>query len=102
MKRESNLTFVAKRVTYGSANDERAFFEWLERIDGVDAFDGVGSDLYVYVRKNIDEYGLRDLVAIFFRYKVDLTQIPKSVSVEDHSWLLNKEAYWFLLMFPEM
>ena len=101
MNDKSHATLVATWVTYGSYNDERAFFEWLERIEGVERFEGVGRDLLIYVSQEIEELGLRDLVALFSRYGVDLAQIPKAFSVGEHPWLLKETAYWFRAMFPE-
>jgi hypothetical protein len=97
----SHEVLVATSVRYGSPNDERAFFEWLQRIEGVDRVQGTGRDLRIHVRRDMDELALRDLVASFFRYGVDLTQIPKVFAVEEHAWLLNDTAYWFRAMFPE-
>lgn len=99
--KKASLLLVARQVTYGSPNDERAFFEWLERIDGVESVKGIGEEVHIHIKADIDEYGLRDLVALFFRYNVDLTQIPKVISTQIHPWLLKEGMYWFSAMFPE-
>lgn len=41
MKNESSIMLVAQSVTYLSANDERAFFGWLERVDGFENVKGI-------------------------------------------------------------
>lgn len=91
---------IAASVKYGSYNDERAFFEWLERIKGIERFEGIGHELRIHVSQNIDEPGLLDLIALFYRYGVDLTQIPKIFSAHAHPWLRQDTAYWFRAMFP--
>lgn len=45
MNPSSGRLLLAKQVTYGSANDERAFFEWLGRIEGIESVKGVGDEL---------------------------------------------------------
>jgi len=101
MTTNASLVIVARSVRYYSASDERAFFEWLQRIDGFDHVKGIGEELHIHIKEDIDEYGLRDLVALFFRYNVDLTQIPKVVSTRQHPWLLKRNMYWFSAMFPD-
>ena len=55
---------VAASVKYRSYNDERAFFEWLERIKGVERFEGIGHELRIHVSQDIDETALQDLIAL--------------------------------------
>lgn len=97
----SHGMLVAASVSYRTSNDERAFLDWLYRIEGVDRVQSAGGDVRVHVRRDIDEPALRDLVALFFRYGVDLTQIPKVFSVDAHAWLLDRSGYWFGAMFPD-
>src|SRR5262245_27279915 len=101
MKTNSSLLVVARAGPYYSHNDERAFFEWLERIDGFQSVKGVGRELHIQIREDISEDGLVDLAALFFRYKADLTQIPRMFSVDRYPRLLNKKAFWFSAMFPD-
>lgn len=101
MTHNSCVTLVATSVKYRSANDERSFFEWIERIHGVEGVKGIGRELHVEVRTDIDEIDLRDIIALFFRYGVDLTQIPRAFSVEKYPWLVKEGMYWFSAMFPE-
>lgn len=101
MTKNASLLLIARSMHYGSANDERAFFEWLERIDGFANAKGVGEELHVHIKESIDESSLRDLIALFFRYNIDLAQIPKVVSLHQHPWLLKPSVYWFSAMFPD-
>jgi len=101
MNEDVRPTLVADSVKYRSDNDERAFFEWLQRIEGVTRFEGVGRELRIDVSPEIDEWGLRDLIALFFRYGIDVTQIPKVFPVDEHPWLHQDTAYWFRAMFSQ-
>lgn len=95
------MLVVARAGPYYSSNDERSFFEWLGRIEGFQSVKGIGRELHIQIREDIDQDGLEDLVGLFFRYGADLTQIPKVFSTERHPWLLNGKAFWFLAMFPD-
>lgn len=92
------VVLLAVGVDYYSKHDEQAFFEWLQRIDGFKTMNGVGGELRIYIEPQIDKYGLRDLIGLFFRYNVDLTQIPRAFP--RRSWMRQETAYWFAAMFP--
>lgn len=101
MKKSASLLFVARSVKYRSSNDERAFFEWLARIDGFESVKGVGNELHIQMNRDLGEHGLRDVIALFFRYNIDLTQIPKVIPPPQQPWLLKEGMYWFSAMFPK-
>jgi hypothetical protein len=55
--------------TYFSQNDETAMFEWLGRIIIVRDVTGEGRDLIIRLKRPPADNQLRDLLALFFRYK---------------------------------
>lgn len=87
-------------LTFLSRHDEDAFFEWLGKESSVISFGGEGKSLRILVGCSVvGEYDLRELIALFFRYGIDMRQFR----VFDHEpfsrWLRNSEAYWFEAIF---
>lgn len=54
-----------------SAHDEAGMFEWLAKIRNV-SVTGVGPNLVFDVRRPLSRTGLRELLALFFRYQLDM------------------------------
>lgn len=70
------VTIEATRVWYYSKHDESAFFEWLDKLQCVASYEGQGDTLYINIqKKKVDESCLRELLALFYRYNVDLSQL---------------------------
>ena len=97
MKAESDQVELEMRPVgpFRSPNDEAAFFGWLDRISSVTKYEGQGDTLYISVRKSqVDEEQLTDLLALFFRYQVDMKQLVALEKPEFSTWLRDKKAYW--------
>ena len=90
---------VASHVQYFSQDDERAFFEWLGRLKCVDSFEGVVADLFITLKRTPTKDDLRELIALFYRYEIDLKQFIGFETRSTRSWLRNAEAYWHTRMF---
>jgi len=89
-------TLVCENVRYYSQSDETAFFNWLNSIECVSEIQGYGSSLELTVHfTTIPEEDLRELIAIFSRYQVDLKQLRVFETSENASWFTqNNRAYW--------
>jgi hypothetical protein len=69
---------VCKRVIFYSPNDEAVFFEWMGRIKCVVGISGDGDEIRLKIkRRKISNSNLRDLIALFRRYCIDLTQLKQ-------------------------
>jgi hypothetical protein len=89
-------------VRFGHANDERAFFEWLERIPCVDSFRGEGADgLVVRLKRRPGQDDLRQLIALCHRWRVDMRQLAKFETNENREWFRSPDAYWHRGVFGE-
>jgi hypothetical protein len=66
---------ICKRVIYFSDGDEKAFFDWLNRIKVVRKWHGVGESLFLQVPRRVSASGYRELDALFRRYKIDRAQL---------------------------
>jgi len=86
----------ATGVRFFSQNDEEAFFNWLKGLPFVEHFEGRGRTLYIKVNSlAVEEDGLRELLALFHRYKVELAQLAVFDRDEFADWFRNADAYWF-------
>ncbi len=64
---------ICKRVRFYSPEDETAFFGWLERITCISRVEGAGDEILLCVpRTRVSASSLRELIALFARYKLDM------------------------------
>jgi len=69
--------YYFESTVYWSEGDERAHFEWLERIPAVDAVRGEGSRLYLSLHEGpLSNNDLRELHAVYRRFGGDRSQLP--------------------------
>lgn len=88
-------------VRFFSPYDEAAFFEWIKKLACVKKCEGRGLTIHLSVHQSaVDEDALRELIALFHRYEVDMRQLARFDRVEFEGWFHNKQAYWYKQMFP--
>lgn len=86
----------ATEVMFFSQGDEAAFFGWLESLPFVERIEGRGRTLFIKIDSSaIDEDGLRELLALFRRYGVDMAQLIAFDREEFVEWFCCPEAYWY-------
>lgn len=99
---ENVIVLLADSVEFGSQNDEQSFFEWLKRIKCIENLDGEGSILEIIVAKNlVDDDCLRDILAIFHRYNIDMKQLAIFKSEQNKAWFCSSTKYWFDKVFKD-
>lgn len=83
-------------IEYYSQGDERAFFEWLDRIASVEKVGGVGTDLLLRISStSVPDEDLRELIALVTRYLTDASQLRQFLNASNKRWFHdNKEAFW--------
>ncbi len=89
----------ATLVRYYHENDERAFFEWLSRIKCVKGFDGRGTTLFITLSRKPNDNDLRELLAFFYRYKIDMRQLARFENDLNRAWFRDRRAYWYRRVF---
>lgn len=93
---ETHIKLVASRVTYYSPNDEAAFFEWIRKIPSIINYEGKGSDIFIYISdKNMDEFCLREIIALFKRYGIEMRQLAIFDQEMFSEWFKSPNTYWF-------
>lgn len=92
---------VCKGVKFGSMHDEDAFFEWIKKIKCIQSFEGARDELYLdLISDRLEDLELRDIIALFRRYKVDMAQLKRFLTEDNKRWFFdNKRAYWYKKVF---
>jgi hypothetical protein len=88
--RSKVVTLSTGRIRYGSPGDERALFAWLGRIGCVTDISPV--DFSVVGSPNDDE--LRELVALFYRYRGDMGQLAQFETPKNSAWFRRPRTFW--------
>ncbi len=90
------ITLEADSIKYFSQYDEESFFEWLGKLSCVKKFEGQGTVLYIDVDLDaVDEYSLRDILALFRRYNISMKQLAIFDRAEFADWFRNEKKYWY-------
>ena len=72
-------------------------FSWATDIPGVEGWDRD----QLAVREEIPEEGLRELLALFHRYKIPMVQLQQFESAQNKGWLRNPNSYWHREMYEK-
>ena len=98
---EKEKVLTCKAVKFYSHKDEDAFFEWIKKIDCIDGTSGVGDELYLEIAcDDLHDHDLLDLLALFYRYKVDMKQLARFLTKDNKRWFYdNKKAFWHKKVF---
>lgn len=94
---ESILTLdqMDSGVVFYHQSDERAYFEWLERIPCVASVKGEGaSGLVVRLKRRPDQDDLRQFLALAHRYGLDMRKFAKFETDANRSWFRDPRMYW--------
>lgn len=86
---------ICKAVKFHCRKDEDAFFEWIKKFDCIDRISGLGRELYLHIAADeIHDYNLRDLLGLFYRYKLDMQQLSRFLTDDNKKWFYdNKKAF---------
>lgn len=98
---DHTIFLTCKSVWYYSAYDEDAFFEWIKKIPSIVAFTGKHDELYLYFEsKTINEYDLQELLALFYRYKVNMKQLQLFLNESNKEWFQDDNGtFWHKRVF---
>lgn len=95
-----SIELEATRVRFYSKGDEAAFFDWLKNMSFIESIEGHGATLYIKVDiLAVDEEGLRELIAIFHRYCIDMRQFVVFDTDRFSGWFRCPSSYWHKAVF---
>jgi len=95
------ISLICKSVQYYSLGDEDAFFEWIKNIPSIKKTDGTYDELYLFLSNNtIPDRDLREIIRLFYRYKIDMKQLAVFLNNENKEWFYcNPKGYWHKKVF---
>jgi hypothetical protein len=90
-----------REIDYFSERDENIFFTWLNEIPAIVKKQGIANNLHLHIdQKKLNETGLRELLALFQRYGIDMKQLKTFLNEDNKGWFFeNKEAFWHQRVF---
>ena len=96
----SRLKLIVKGPRYFARGDEDAFFNWLRTIKCIKDVGGEGSDLHVTLARPLGNADLRELLALFFRYRMDMKCLAVFRTSRNAGWFAeNPKAFWHSKVF---
>lgn len=96
------LQIVATDVLYYHDADERAFFEWLDRMDFVSGYYGVVRDLFIDFSRLPTEDDLWEIIGFCRRYGIDTRQLQKFETAENTAWMRDPTKVWCAEIFGDL
>jgi hypothetical protein len=95
-------TLDCKRVMFYSPADEAAFFRFAESIKGVRRIEGEGDSILLHIASRISQKSLRDLVALFERYRIPrMSQLAQFLARSNRSWFADPKKFWHKKVFTD-
>jgi hypothetical protein len=92
------MRIVVRGPNYYSRNDEAAMFDWVAKISGL-AVEGEGVNLHFELRRRPSNAALRDLIALFYRYRLDMRPLAALRHPTNEHWFAARDSYWFRSVF---
>lgn len=84
------------KVLFYSQEDELNFFQWIKSIKAIKQCYGVGDTIYLRLAASkLSDRSLRELVALFYRYKIEMMQLKRFSNRDNEEWFKkNAKAFW--------
>jgi hypothetical protein len=88
-----------RRVLFYSPGDELSFFEALRRIKAIRRIEGAGDSILLHTSSRISDTALRDLIALFRRYRISSRQLAQFLTESNRHWFHDPQAFWHRRVF---
>ena len=94
------IELECRKIKFYSRKDEASFFAWAQGISAVDSVIGRGESIIIRVKtKRISDKSLRELLALFHRYRVSMAQLSQFRNARNELWFASPIAYWHKSVF---
>lgn len=100
---DTTIQLTCKSIWYYSQIDEDLFFEWINRIPSIIGTQFAGDILYLKIKSNnIPDDHLRELLALFYKYKINMSQLKVFLNNNNKNWFFdNPNSYWHKKVFKK-
>jgi hypothetical protein len=102
MMNNSSSQLVARSVTFYSEKDEELFSDWIKKIACVKNCYGKDIDIIIDLHNVVSNKSLRDLIGLFYRYNINMSQLSIFETKENKAWFRNPQAYWYESVFMSL
>jgi len=93
---------ICKNIKFYCQKDKEAFFEWVSKFecvhDVIETGEGIVIDL---CNGDLDSSEIWDLIALFYRYTIDMKELQKVLKPRNRRWFLDRKAHWYKDVFGE-
>lgn len=97
------LEHMNSGVVFYHEADERAYFEWLERIPSVSSVNGEGErGLVVRLSCHPEKDDLWQLLALGFRYGLDMRPFARFETEANRDWFCDPQMFWHDAVFGRL
>lgn len=99
---QKTVVLICKSIRFHGPLDENFFFDWLDNIQSIATYEGIGRELHIHLHEQtIPDSDLQELIALFYRYHIpNIQQLKKLETAENRHWFKeNKDAYWHTPIF---
>ncbi len=95
-----SIVLICRPIFYCD-DDKKAFFEWLACLDGIERSWLEGDVAYLEVKsRRVKARHLWDLLAFFYRYKLDMKQLAQFCTPQNKKWFFDdKIMFWHRRVF---
>jgi len=70
------------------------FFVWLDRMAVVSGHEGNGDSLHIHVVRHPTDDDLRELIAFYERYDIDMRQLAAFKTSVNAPWFAEPSMFW--------
>jgi hypothetical protein len=96
------MKLECKPLLFLSELDELSFFDRIKQIKCVKLICG-REGIFLHLKsKKVSNVCLRELLSIFYRYNIEMTQLSVFLNENNKDWFLIKTAYWYKRTFKNL
>lgn len=99
-KRDLCMLLDCKKIKFLSPQDEVNFFSWAENLCCINQVYGEGFSIIIETKDTVDDNCLRELIAVFYRYNIKMTQLKVFLNKDNKFWFYsNTKSCWHRKVF---
>jgi hypothetical protein len=96
------MKLECKPLLFLSELDELSFFDRIKQIKCVELIYGREGIFLNLKSKKVSNVCLRELLSLFYRYNIEMTQLSVFLNEDNKDWFLVKTKYWYKRTFKNL